>query len=80
MHELGVLRQALGRVHRLAEEKGIKRIKYVAFDVGDISGFVPAYFQKLYPAARELFSALKDSELKMNIVSGRGLSIKEIAY
>ena len=80
MHELGVLTQALRRVQRLAEENGIKSIKQVSLDVGELSGFVPAYFQKLYPAARSLFPALADSELKLSPVPGRGLVIKEIAY
>ena len=80
MHELGVLTQALGRVQRLAEENSIKSIKHVALEVGQLSGFVPAYFQKLYPAARSLFPALEKSELRLFSVPGRGLVIKEIAY
>lgn len=80
MHELGVLTRALGRVQRAAEEKGIKRIKYITLEIGDASGFVPDYFAKLYPAARELFSAARSSELIMEIVSGSGLRIKDFAY
>lgn len=80
MHELGVLTQALGRVQRLADEKGIGRIKHVALEVGEVSGFVPEYFKKLFPAARSMFPALESSELKLQTVPGRGLVIKEIAY
>jgi len=80
MHELGVLTRALARVQRAAEENGISRIKQVTLEVGSSSGFVPAYFAKLYPAARELFPATVLSELKMVCVPGGGLLIKEIAY
>lgn len=80
MHELGVLTQALGRVQRLADENHIESIKQVALEVGLLSGFVPAYFQKLYPAARSMFPALLNSELKLLSVPGKGLVIKEIAY
>lgn len=80
MHELGVLTQALRRVQRLADENNIRSIKHVALDVGELSGFVPAYFKKLFPAARDLFPALKSSDLRLNIVPGKGLVIKEIAY
>ena len=80
MHELGVLKQALGRVQRIAEENRIEKIRCVAFEVGEASGIVPAYFQKLYPLARELFPALVCSELKMDIIPGSQFKIKEIAY
>ena len=80
MHELGVLTRALERVQRAADENGIKSIKRITLEVGLSSSYVPAYFEKLFPAARELFPATMLSELKMDIVSGGGLFIKEIAY
>ena len=80
MHELGVLTRALGRIQRLAEEKNIARVKYVTLEVGESSGFMQAYFAKLYPAARDLFPALRLSELRMDSVPGNGLKIKDIAY
>jgi len=80
MHELGVLTQALKRVQRAADEKGIGRVKYITLEVGEVSGFVPAYFRRLYPAARELFPATADSELRIVMAPGKGLVIKEMAY
>lgn len=80
MHELGVLKAALSRVARAAAENGIKTVKYITLEVGQASSYVPAYFVKLYPAARELFSATKNSELKILSVPGAGLKIKNIAY
>ena len=80
MHELGVLTRALARVQRAAEENGIARVRCVTLEIGELSGFVAAYFAKLYPAARELFPATSTSELKMIHVPGSGLRIKELAY
>ena len=80
MHELGVLTQALKRVQRAADEKNIKSIKTVVLEIGETSSFVPAYFARLYPAARELFPATAQSELRMLMVPGPGLRIKEISY
>ena len=80
MHELGVLTRALERVQRTADEAGIEHVKTVTLEVGKSSSFVPAYFVKLYPAARELYTATKNSELKIEMVTGNGLFIKEIAY
>ncbi len=80
MHELGVLKAALTRVARAAAENGIERVKYITLEVGESSSYVPAYFAKLYPAARELFPVTRDSELRMLSVPGTGLKIKNIAY
>ena len=80
MHELGVLTRALARVQQAAEKTGIAQVLRVTLEVGRASSFVPAYFRKLYPAARELFPATKFSELKIKLVPGDGLFIKEIAY
>ena len=80
MHELGVLRTALGRVQKAAEDEGIKIIKSVTLQVGRSSSFVPEYFIKLYPAARELYPATSASELRIEMTDGGGLIIKEIAY
>ena len=80
MHELGVLSRALARVQRAAEDAGIEQVKSVTLQVGQASGFVPDYFQRLYPAARDLYAATKISELKIEMVPGTGLVIKEIGY
>ena len=80
MHELGVLRQALRTVNAAAEKNEIKRIKFITLQVGTESGFVPLYLNKLFPAARDMFSVTMDAELKLEMVPGRQLQIKEIGY
>ncbi|MBR4304629.1 MAG: hydrogenase maturation nickel metallochaperone HypA [Clostridia bacterium] len=80
MHELGVLKTALGRVQKAADDANILHIKTVTLEVGRSSNFVPEYFFKLYPAAREFYPATASSELKIDMVDGGGLVIKEIAY
>ena len=80
MHELGVLTRALARVQRAADEAGIEKIKTVTLEVGTESSFVPDYFVKLYPCARDLYPSTKESELSIISVPGGGLIIKEIAY
>ena len=80
MHELGVLTRALERVQRAADENKIAAVKSVTLEVGLSSSYVPAYFEKLFPVARELFPATKKAVLKIETVAGGGLFIKEIAY
>lgn len=80
MHELGVLTRALSKVQQAAEKSGIAHIKSVTIEVGRGSNFVPDYFVKLYPAARDLYPATKTSDLRIEMIDGNGLFIKEVAY
>ena len=78
MHELGVLSYAVKTVDGIAEKNGVKRIKFITLEIGTESGFVPEYLEKLYPVATDGKERFKDSELKIEMVSGKGLVIKEI--
>lgn len=80
MHELGVLKQVVRVVVRIAEENKIEKIKFVTVEVGTESTFVPMYLRKLYPVAIDQVSVMKDSELKILMVEGRTLQIKDIGY
>ncbi len=80
MHELGVLYQALKAVNKVAMEQGISRVKHITLEVGVDSGFVPAFFLKLFPAASDSFSLMHGAVLKISSVSGKGLFVKEIGY
>jgi len=80
MHELGVLHQIAKTVSRIAKENHIKNIRHIALEVGELSGFVPQYLRKLYPVAAEAFPVLRRAELRISVIQGNGLSIKEIGY
>ena len=80
MHELGVLYQALDTVSRIAEQNKIQRVKLITLEVGDTSGFVPAFFEKLFPAAADAFPKVKDAQLRIITAAGKGLIIKDIGY
>ena len=80
MHELGVLNQVVRTVTRIAKENHISVIKFIALDVGDESSFVPVFLEKLYPVAIDQNPLLEKSTLKISMVPGTGLQIKEIGY
>lgn len=80
MHELGVLRQIVKTVGRVMEQNQIRRVKYIELEVGETSGFVPYYLTKLFPVAADAYPALQRTELRISMVSGKGLLIKEIGY
>ena len=80
MHELGVLNQMVKTVSRIAEENRIAAIRHITLDVGKVSGFVPRYLTKLFPVAADSCPALQKTKLRIEMVEGRGLTIKEIGY
>ena len=80
MHELGVLRQIVKTVGRVMEQNQIRRVKHIELEVGETSGFVPYYLTKLFPVAADAYPALQRTELRISMVSGKGLLIKEIGY
>ena len=80
MHELGVLLQAVKTVNRIADENRIGKIKQMTLEIGDESGFVPVFFEKLFPVAIENFPVMAEAELRMEVIPGKGLRIKEIGY
>lgn len=80
VHELGVLRHAIKTVERIARERQIRQIKHITLEVGEASGYVPFYLQKLFPVAAELADVTKGAQLKLVMAPGRGLLIKDIGY
>ena len=80
MHELGVLRHIARTVSRVAEEHCVKIVKYITLEVGSESGFVELYLRKLFPILQDAYAVLKKAELRISVIQGRGLLIKEIGY
>ena len=80
MHELGVLRQIVKIVNRVTEQNRIQQVKHIALEVGEASGYVPVFFEKLFPVAVAQLPALKEAQLRIEVVEGKGLSVKDIGY
>lgn len=80
MHELGILVHALKQVAKIAAANQIRRIKAITLEIGEQSGVVIPYLQKLYPAAVAQFSMLRDAELHIRRCPGNSMSIKDIRY
>ena len=80
MHELGVLTNAVRTVSSVAKQNGVKIVKFMTLQIGAESTFVPAFMEKLFPAAKENYPILKHAELRIEVVPGNKLIIKEIGY
>lgn len=80
MHELGVLKHAIKTVSEIAKKNNIDSIKFITLEVGTQSSFVPMFFEKLFPVAIEGLTLFNDASLKIELVEGKNLIIKEIGY
>lgn len=80
MHELGVLTHTVKTVARIARTNRIRQVKHITLEVGEESGYVPLYLNKLFPVAIDQVPLLQGAELRLELVPGRGLIIKEIGY
>ena len=80
MHELGVLCQAVRTVSAMAEKHHISLVKHMTLDVGEESGYVPVFFEKLFPVAIERFDNMKKAQLVIKTVPGQGLQIRDFGY
>lgn len=80
MHELGILRQAINQVKRIAEANNIKKIKHITLEIGEKSGIVVHYLHKLYPIAAAKIPLTMGSKLNISIQPGYGMTIKDIGY
>lgn len=80
MHELGVLKHVIKTVSEIAKKNNIDSIKFITLEVGTQSSFVPMFFEKLFPVAIEGLTLFNDASLKIELVEGKNLIIKEIGY
>ena len=77
MHELGVLCQAVRLVEKKAAASGVNEVKYMTLEVGQDSGYVPVFFEKLFPVAVDNIPLLKNAQLIVQSVPGRGLVVRD---
>ena len=80
MHELGILYQTVRSVGRIAVKNRIQKIIHITLEVGMESTYVLAYLKKLFPVAIDQEPLMKGAQLRIEMVPGRGLLIKEIGY
>lgn len=80
MHELGILVQIAKSVHHIMAQQHIERIRHITLEVGEASGVVPHYMHKLLPVAADMYPFLQEVEMKIQVVPGKGLMIKDIGY
>lgn len=75
MHEIGALKKAVDLCNQIALDNKIESIKTITLEVGELTGYLPIFFEKYYPVVKEDYPILKESTLKCIVVKGQMLHV-----
>ena len=70
MHEISVLKHAVDLAEQTAVDNNIKRIAFLTLEVGELSGYLPVFFEKYFDVVVEGRPVFEGA--KLNIISARG--------
>ena len=73
MHEISVLQKAVDLAENVAIENHVDKIAYITLEVGELSGYLPIFFEKYYPIVIENRPIFEGSELIIHSVKGEAL-------
>lgn len=73
MHEIGMLYQMAKMATKYAEENDIEEVKYIALEIGELSGVLPEIFTDYFPYVAEKYPKLQHAKLKLHKIPGEGL-------
>ena len=73
MHEIGVLTRAVDLVESVAKDRGLDRVASITLEVGELTGYVPLFFEKYFPVVTEGRPLFRDTELRIQTVRGQAL-------
>lgn len=73
MHEIGALTKAVDLIEEVAGKNEIERIKSVTLEVGELTGFLPVFFEKYFPTVTEDRPLFQDAVLHIRTVKGQAL-------
>lgn len=73
MHEVGMLNEMAKTISKIATEKQVEHVKFIAVDIGELSGVLPQAFEEFFPLIKEQYDVLSGSELKIRMIPGEAL-------
>lgn len=73
MHELGALNEAVKVAERVAKENNVDKIKILTLEVGELTGFLPVFFERYFSVMVEENPLFSECELKIESVRGEAL-------
>ena len=69
MHELGVLNSMVHTIERIIKEQNYTEVHKIVIEVGELSGIVPQYLEKSWPAAAYK-TFMENTTLELIVVPG----------
>ena len=75
MHEISVLKRSVDLAEQTAIDNNIDRIAYITLEVGELSGYLPVFFEKYFEVVIEDRPIFEGAELKMIRPRGEGLCL-----
>lgn len=69
MHEAGIISSLVKKIERITREEGVTEVETVVLEVGELSGVIPSYMEKCWPAATYK-TFMEGTELRMETVPG----------
>lgn len=73
MHEISVLSKAVDLAEQTAVDNNIDHISYITLEVGELTGYLPVFFEKYFPVVIEDRPIFEGCELRMIRPRGEGL-------
>lgn len=73
MHEIGALKKAIDLVDQIADENHIDHIQTITLEIGELTGYLPLFFEKYFPIVIENKERFKNTRLQMNIIQGQAI-------
>lgn len=69
MHEVGIISSLIKTIEKIIQEEGTTEVQRVVLEVGELSGIVPEYMEKCWPAAT-YHTFMEKTKLEMHVVPG----------
>lgn len=70
MHELGVMCKVIEKISEVCDEQNIPKVASITLEIGELSGIVPEYMERCFPAVTYNKLRFIDTELKIEVVEG----------
>ena len=69
MHELGILSSLVHTIEKIVKDEGLTEVEKIVIEIGELSGIVPVYIERCYPAA-VYKTFMEKTELELIVVPG----------
>ena len=70
MHELGIVKNVVEQVEKVAKENGVKKVLKLNMEIGEVSSIVPELFTDAFEWLKKRTDTMQETELNLVILQG----------